>query len=276
MNLLMKFSRRPAVATALALAAALLSPNAGAVTLNAPVGGSFTMNLDRDALAPYYGYFLSKYWDAAGSDYTNPANTGSYFLGQTDATEIPAINRVFDVTAIGADPTGQATGRHVKATSADFSIDSDTLAGVAGTKVGLAGVQGFFAPLWPPSGGKLVNGDFSVVFDAARQTDGRTGWYLASNIYFAMAVYDLSNLGVTFTDGNNWQLSGNLLMSPENAGMLGGASLTNVGDFCLGTGSFGGCGQVSAVPVPAAAWLFGSAMLALGGGAYRKRRAEKS
>jgi hypothetical protein len=118
-----------------------------------------------------------------------------------------------------------------------------------------------------------VNGDFSVLFDTSRQTDGRTGWYLGNNIYFPMAVYDLSHLNLAYTDANNWQMSGDLLMSPENGTMLRGAILNDVGDFCLGTGSYSGCGQVSAVPVPAAAWLFGSALLGLAGIVKRKPEA---
>lgn len=267
---------RSSLAASMALMAsmaALVCPTANAITLNAPVGGTFTMNLDSAALAPYYGYFLSEFWDAAASDPSIPTNTGPYLVSQVDGTEISAINRVFPLTPIGPNPTGQAGDRHVQGTSANFSIDSDTLAGVVGAQVGMAGVQGFYAPLWLPNPSGLVNGDFSVLFDTARQTDGRTGWYLANNIYFSMAVYELSNLNLAYADANNWQMSGNLLMSPENGGMLKGAVLNDVGDFCLGTGSYSGCGQVSAVPLPTAAWLFGSALLGLLGIARKKPEA---
>ncbi len=256
----------------LAITTALFCSSADAAILSAPSSGTFTMNLDRNALTPYYGYFLSTFWDGAASDISNPVNTGNYLAGNIAATEISAVNRVFDLTPIGKDPNNQPGQRFVKATSAGFTIDSDTLAGVAGTQIGMTGVQGFYAPLWPPSGGGVLNGDFSVAYDANRQSSGQTGWYLANNIYFTMAVYDFSNLSIAFTDANNWQLSGDLLMSPENGGMLQGASLNDVGDFCLGTGSYSGCGQVSAVPVPAAAWLFGSVLLGFAGIANRKRQ----
>ena len=256
-----------------AICATLISPNADAATLNAPSSGTFTMNLDRDALAPYAGgYYLSTRWNTSASDYSNPVNSGDFLISHLNTTEIPAINQVFDLTVIGNDPTGQAYQRFVKATSANFAIDSDTLAGVAGAQIGMTGVQGFYAPNWPPSGAGLVNGDFSVLYDTARQTNGRSGWYLANNIYFTMAVYDLSNLSIAFTDSDNWRFSGDLLMSPENGGMLQGATLKDVGDFCLGAGSYSACGQVSAVPVPAAVWLFGSGLLGLAGIASRKRQ----
>ncbi|MDP3334950.1 MAG: VPLPA-CTERM sorting domain-containing protein [Methylococcaceae bacterium] len=250
----------------------LVCTSANATILNAPTNGTFTMNLDRNALAPYAGgYYLSSFWDNAASDHTTLTNSGDHFIGQLSTTEISAVNRVFNLTAIGTDPTNQANQRFVKATSANFSIDSDTFSGVAGAKIGMTGLQGFYAPNWPPSGAGLVNGDFSVQFDIARQDQGRTGWYLANNIYFTMAVYDFSNLSIAFTDANNWRLSGDLLMSPENGGMLQGASLNNVGGFCLGAGSYAGCGHVSTVPIPAAAWLFISGLIGFAGIASRKR-----
>ncbi len=266
--------QRPRQTAAAILAGALViaSATAEAITLNAPSGGTFTMNLDREALTPYFGYRLTSFWDTAASDYTNAANSGDGLVSQIGTAEISAVNRVFDVTPIGSDPTGQAPQRFVKGTSSNFSIDSDTLAGVAGAQVGMTGVQGFYAPSWPPAGGALVNGDFSVAYDTNRQTGGRSGWYLANNIYFTMVVYDFSNLSLAFTDANNWQLSGDLLMSPENGGMLRGPSLNDVGNFCLGTGSYSGCGQVSEVPLPAAVWLLGSGLLGVAGTATRKKR----
>ncbi|NOU13158.1 MAG: hypothetical protein HOO92_04200 [Methylococcaceae bacterium] len=278
--------RRFLATTALTICAALVSSNSNATLLNAPTSGTFTMNLDRLALAPYSGYFLSKFWEAAASDFTNPANTGDYFNSQITTTEIPAINQVFTLAAIGSNPANQAVQRAVKATSANFTIDSNTLVGVdsvigdyglrvAGAQIGMTGVQGFYAPYWLTNccglGGGLVNGDFSVVYDTARQTDGRSGWYLANNMYFTMATYDFSNLSIAFTDADNWRLSGDLLMSPENGSMLKGAILNDVGDFCLGSGSFTGCGQVSTVPLPTSAWLFISSLLGFVGFSSRKR-----
>ncbi len=245
------------------------------------------MNLDKDALTPYWGYYLSSFWDKAASDYSNPLNTGDFLNSRNSNSEIPAINQMFNLTPIGNDPAGQAAQRFVKATSSNFFIDSVTLVGVdstdgafndrvAGAQIGMTGVQGFYAPYWLTAccgmGGGLVNGDFSVTYDSTRQNKGRSGWYLANNIYFTMAVYDFSDLSIVFTDANNWQLSGDLLMSPENGGMLRGASLNDVGDFCLGVGSYSGCGQVSAVPVPPAVWLFGSGLLGFTGIASRKRQ----
>ncbi len=265
----------------------MISPSVNAMILNAPSSGSFTMNLDRTALAPYSGYFLSTFWDTPASDYHNPINTGEYFSSQINNTEISGLNRVFNLTAIGDDPGGQANQRFVKATSANFFIDTQSLTGVdsldgplgnrvAGAQIGMTGVQGFYAPDWQTVccglGGGLVNGDFSVVYDTARQTGGRSGWYLANNLYFSMAVYDFSRLSLVFADADNWRLSGDLLMSPENGAMLRGETLNDVGDFCLGVGAYSGCGQVSEVPLPGALGLFGAGLLAFFGGVCRKAR----
>ena len=255
-----------------------VSSYANAAVLNASADGTFTMHLDRNVLSTYSGYFLSTVWNSEDSDYTNPSNTGEYFSAHIGTTEISSLNQIFNLTDIGNDPGNQPSQRFVKATSANFTIDSETLQGVdavigpygnriAGAQIGMLGVQGFYAPFWQAAccglGGGLVNGDFSVFYDSTRQTAGRSGWLLANNIYFTMAVYDFANLQLIYSDADNWRLSGDLWMSPENGSMLRGEILNDVGDFCLGTGGFAGCGQLSQVPLPAASLLFMSGLLGL-------------
>jgi hypothetical protein len=272
-------SRTLLTVTALVLAT---PPAAGAATLNAAAGGTFTFSLDREALAPYVfgstlgnnGYYLANFWNAAASDPVNPANTDNAFAANVGTTEISALNRVHELTPTGPNPAGQAAGRHVVGSTAGFSLDSATLAGVpitsislagvVGEKLGMTGIHGFYAPNWP---GPLINGDFSLQYDTSRQTGGRSGWFIANNITFTMAVYDLANLSLTATGTTNWSLTGDLLMSPENAEMLLGASLADVGNFTLGVGSY-----AAPVPVPAAAWLFASGLIALAGKTRRKSR----
>jgi hypothetical protein len=252
--------------TIIALAATLFSSASYAEMLNVTKGGTFTFDLDRDALAPYVfgnafnnnGYYLANFWDSAESDYTNPAYSITYFRNNMGSTEIPALNLVHDLMPIGPNPTSQPTGRHVMGTTAGFTIDSNTLAGVAGEKLGMTGVHGFYLTNFTSSP-RIFNGDFSLEFDASRQTDGRSGWYLANNLSFTMIVYDLANLNLTQSSGviTNWLLTGNILMSPENAGMLQGASYTDVGNFSLGLGTY-----ANTVPAPASIWLFFSGLLA--------------
>jgi hypothetical protein len=261
----------------LSFSIAIVSPGARGDSLKASSGGTFSMNLDRNALAAYYGYQLSSFWDTANADAGNPNNTGDYFVSHISGTEISAINQVFDLTAVGVSSANQPSQRSVRATSAGFTIDSGTLAGVAGAELGMTGIQGFWVPNWqvnptaPVTPAGLVNGDFSMVYSKpqAREAvwDGfglsgsATGWHLDNNLYFTMAVYDLSNLSIAFTDSDNWIFSGDLLMSAENGYMLKGAQLNKVGSFCLGIGAYSGC-QPAPVPVPVSIWLFGSFLLA--------------
>jgi hypothetical protein len=236
--------------------------SAHATVLQASSGGTFTFNLDSAALGNYaFGsvlgtnnYYLSSFSNTAASDPT--VVSAAAFSSTIGATPISATDLVHDLTPVGTDPVGQLAGRHVKATTAGFSLDSDTLAGVAGEKLGMTGMQGFYIPNFNGNPSKMYTGDFSLQFDSARITNGSSGWYLNNNAGFSLAAYDLANLIVTVTDANNWLLTGDLLMAPSLANMLGGPAYTDVGGFQLGVGSY----SVSSVPVPGAVWLFGSAI----------------
>lgn len=256
--------------------------SAVATPLNASAGGTFTMNLDRNAFALLNGGtktnpgdFLVQYYDTQASDYR--AHSDSYFyLGNTSRTEVSALNLVHDITPVSSsNPTGQAANRHVKSTTPNFSIDSQTLAGTG--VLGMTGME-LFRGLYS---GSLITGDFTLVYNPNNrqsawsdlEQDGTpSGWYLQNNVSFSMVVYDLANLTVSFTDANNWQLSGDLLMSPENADFLHGARLADMGDFCLGVGNYSGCGRVSAVPVPPTLWLFITGLSSLSLNRLARRR----
>ncbi|MCD2450231.1 VPLPA-CTERM sorting domain-containing protein [Methylicorpusculum oleiharenae] len=262
------------LATALSLATiSLLAPlSASATTLYANNGGAFTFNLDSTALGNYaFGsflgtnnYYLSSFSNTAASDPT--LVSGSDFRATIGPHQISATNLVHDLTPVGTNPTGQQASRHVQATTAGFSIDSDTLAGVSGEKLGMTGLHGFYIPEFNGKPSYLSNGDFSLEFDPVRTSNGRSGWYVNNNFGFTLDVYDLANLNLTVTDANNWLLAGDLFMAPGNAGMLGGAAYTDVGGFSLGVGSY----AVSSVPVPSAIWLMGSGLVGLAGMGRRK------
>lgn len=260
---------------------------AKASNLTTSSSGTFTMSLDRNALAVYYGYQLASFWDSEASSPSNPSNTGDYFVSHINTTEISAINKAFDLTAVGISAANQPNQRSVRASSADFSIDSESLTGLPGAELGMTGVQGFWVPYWqksptaPITPAGLVNGDFSLVYSNPQDREtvwngfglaGKsTGWHLNNNMYFTMPVYDLSNVSVVVNDAFNWQFSGDLLMSAENGFMLKGAQLNKVGTFCLGIGSYAGCNPAP-VPVPPAVLTFGSALLGVIGFNWRKSR----
>ncbi|WP_446809842.1 hypothetical protein ACH50O_21715 [Methylomonas sp. 2BW1-5-20] len=244
----------------------LLPAAAKAALLNASSGGTFTMNMDREAMAAFIGgnssnpgHFLVHYYDTQESDYLTRSDS-SFYLGNSSRTEIPAQNLVHDITPISAsNPGGQAPNRYVKSTSPDFAIDSQTLAGTG--VMGMTGVELYRGRY----GGSLIYGDYTLqynpdmrqeVWDFFGINGTPGGWYLQNNISFPAAVYELDHLNLIYTNADNWQLSGDLLLTPENAGLVQGVRLTDVGDFCLGVGSYAGCGQISSVPLPGAAWLF--------------------
>ncbi len=132
--------------------------------------------------------------------------------------------------------------------------------------------------------GALIYGDYSLHYNPANRAATwddfglnaplPSGWYLQNNISFSAVVYDLAQLSIIVTDAENWQLSGDLVLSPENAGLLQNTLQRDVGDFCLGVGSHAGCGQISTVPLPTAAWLFLSGLTGLAGTALRRRRTQ--
>ncbi|MCQ8127241.1 VPLPA-CTERM sorting domain-containing protein [Methylomonas rivi] len=260
---------------------ALASASADAALLNANQGGTFTMNLDRDALAlstqgtlSNPGHFLVHYYDTLESDYTTRSDSSFYFNNPL-RTEVSALNLVHDITPVSADhPAGQAPNRHVKSTSPNFAVDSEAL-----TATGVLGMTGIelYKGLY---NGALIAGDYSLHYNPASRAATwedyestiplPSGWYLQNNVSFSMVVYDLANLAIVVGDAENWKLSGDLLLSPENAGLLQNTVQLDVGDFCLGVGAYSGCGQISSVPVPAAAWLFVSGLSGLGFAGFRR------
>lgn len=262
---------KPAKLLFLALTAAFTfaSPNANATSLNASSGGTFTINFDRDAFANMLGgsatgtagIFNDRFYNATESDYTT--QSGGALLTGRDNVESDSTNLVHTLTGTSV-TTPQATNRHAQATSANFAIDSSTFAGTG--QLGMLGVQaigmGATALAGPYAGGGMVYGDYSLKYNSSSAS-----WYLQNNIYFAMDAYDLANLAVVVTDANNWQLTGNLLMTANNASMLFGTEGANVGSFRLSVGSYA---AVSAVPVPGAVWFMGSGLLGLLGFAHRK------
>ncbi|MDD1620928.1 MAG: hypothetical protein LUQ11_05565 [Methylococcaceae bacterium] len=248
----------------------LLAPtSASATILSAASGiGTFTINFDREAFAALQGgnsttpgIYTAHFYNTAESNYTSVALADMVNGG--GMTEQPSAPLVHDITATGADPVGQAVGRHVKATSADFAFNTGDNSGT-GT-LGMTGAQKIALGAGPFTGSRMVYGDYSLSYSASQRSlnNNLSGWHLDNNIGWLMEAYYLANLNVSATDADNWKLTGDLLLTTANKGMIGGVAGSRMGGFCLGIGSEAGCAAVSTVPVPGAVWLFGSGLVGL-------------
>lgn len=281
-----------AAASLLALTAAtgFLAPvSASADTLSAASGiGTFTINFDRDAFAPLYGgtlenpgIFHAGFFNTAASNYTSISGN-NMLAAAYPYSEQTSTSLVHDITATGPNPSGQASQRYVRGTTADFAVHTTGSSVTGGTgELGMTGVQVIGIGAGAYAGYGMVYGDYTLTYDPVAQaeqagsTAGLTGWYLQNHIYgpgFFMDSYDLANLSVVVTDSNNWKMTGDLLMSGSNSGMLLAAEGTDMGNFCLGVGSYTDCAAPAAVPVPGAVWMFGSGLIGLMGVGRRKFR----
>lgn len=274
-------------------ASGLLAPaSASADVLDASSGiGTFTINFDREAFAVMQGgtsaspgLFNAQFYSGAASDPTNPANTMNNLLfGAAPFTEQSSTNLVHSINSVA--PASQATDRYVQGTTSNFEVTTSgsTVTGGAGS-LGMNGVQVLGIGAGPYAGLALAYGDYSLVYDPIAQADeadlmggsttGLSGWYLQNHIgglSFFIDAYDIANLSVVANDANNWKMTGDILMSASNVFMLGGNQGDDMGNFCLGVGSYSGCGaSVSEVPVPGAVWMFGTGVFSMMGAARRK------
>ncbi len=223
--------------------------------------GALTMNLDRDALATLVlnpsgtppTLFLEEF-------FTSPSLTGAQINDVVNTNlvpgngEIPATGLVYNVT--GSTVTNPA-GRAIQATN--FTYDPSNLTGTATGQIGLGGVLRFMGNF----GGIFATGDYALKYDATRvgNAAGGSGWYLLNNYGFPVPGWDLTDVTAS-SDPFSLSLSGTLKWSPEVTNAFFHSSDI---DKSMGTFTF-----VSPVPLPAAAWLFGSGVIGLAGLARRR------
>lgn len=223
--------------------------------------GTLTMNLDRDALAQMVlnpsgtppTLFLEEF-------FTSPSLTGAQINDVVNTNivpgngEIPATGLAYSVT--GSTVTNPA-GRAIQATN--FTYDPSNLTGTAAGQIGLEGVLRFMGNF----AGILATGDYALKYDATRvgNAAGGSGWYLLNNYGFPIPGFDLIDVTAS-SNPFSLALSGNLAWSPEVT-----SAFFHPSDLgrTVGTFSF-----ASPVPVPAAAWLFGSGVIGLAGLARRR------
>lgn len=253
---------KPSILASLMISALILfSPS---ITPAATVtSGTFTMNLDRDALATLVQnptgtpptLFLEEF-------FTSPSLTGPQINDTVNTNlvpgngEISATGLVYGVT--GATVTNPA-GRAIQATN--FTYDETNLTGTASGQIGLGGVLRFMGN-FP---GIFVTGDYALKYDATRVGNlaGGSGWYLVNNYGFPVPGFDLTDVTAS-SDPLSLYLSGNLKWSPEVT-----FAFFDSGDIGKTVGTFT-FASPAPVPLPAAAWLFGSGMIGVVGLARRR------
>ncbi|NOS81636.1 MAG: VPLPA-CTERM sorting domain-containing protein [Nitrospira sp.] len=222
------------------------------------------MNLDAAAWAglaggspipPFEALVLDEFFDQAAA----ASRTGAQIL----ADEIVATPSTTGLTyGVNGATVTNLTGRFAQPTTFTFDPGDPTDPTIATGAIGLGGVMRFDVnPLL--GGGNFVIGDFTLEYDASRSQG--SGWFLKNNNGFSLAAFDTTSVSTT-TGPNAFSLLGNLTVSPEFGGLF--LAPSDIGKV-VGTFSF----QTQApVPLPAAAWLFGSGLVGLVGIARRRMK----
>jgi hypothetical protein len=103
----------------------------------------------------------------------------------------------------------------------------------------------------------ITVGNFSIGFDASRATGAATGFFVQDTLDTGAILFDVASIVPTF-DGENLAIAGDLLVSPEFAGVLGNPDLT---------GALVGKAQTNSVTAPVSVPEPTSSLMLLVGGA---------
>jgi len=221
----------------------LLAPATASASL---VSGNATITIDNAAFtaANDYGNYIETHWGASDNQLAIDASTtGGTTLSTTGSTAMEfAVNTN---TTTNIYNSAGAYGRTEQATTMDVS---DTSTG----QIGLSGAMRINGP-----GGLLTPYDFSLT-----KTAGGV-WNIATydNAFGYNDFLTLTSISESVNGEGELLLSGDLSITGLWAGMLA-ADTSVVGSFNLAP---------SAVPVPAAVWLFGTGLVGLIGAGKRKK-----
>jgi len=210
------------------------------------VSGNATITIDNSAFAAAnsYGNYIEKHWGASDNTLAIDGNTvGGTTLSTTGSNAMSfAVNT--NATTISY-PSAGAYGRTVQATDMDVS---DTTAG----QIGLSGAM-------------RINGPGGVLTPYDLRLEKNSGTWNISTYDNAFGYNDfltLTSVSESIDGSGELLLSGDLQITGLWANMLGADINAVVGTFNLAP---------SAVPVPAAVWLFGTGLVGLIGAGKRKK-----
>lgn len=182
-----------------------------------------------------------------GSDGSDPHSLVA--LTQVDDTEVTDHRLTFSLFG-STIPASQSSGEGRNPVATDFSY-AGSLDGVSGS-IGLQG--GFGTDLIGRDPLVFVYGDFGLVRDGSTNR-----WAVTQGFGFSGPLFDIENLAET-TTANGFTVSGMLVLDGgTSANFYAGGPNFDSSGLVMGEISF----TVTAVPVPAAAWLFGAGLLGL-------------
>ena len=237
------------------VATSLLAPSPASAAL---VSGTATITIDNTAFSAASanagigfpnGWPVRRFWDSTNNTTGINLDTAGGTTFEPAGSAGPMVLPVNTNTSTIGYPSAGARGRTVQATTMDAS---DTSSG----QIGLSGAWLLSSP--PAYSAYLSPYDFSLV-----KTGGTWDIRTYDTSYGYNNFLELANVSESLNGNGELLLSGDLKWaSGAWAAMVGGANTsTLVGTFSLAP---------SAVPVPAAVWLFGSAMAGLFGIARRR------
>jgi len=222
----------------------LLAPVTASASL---VSGNAIISINNDdfAKANFYGNYVETHWGASDNQLAIDESTaGGTLLSLTGSTAMEfSVNTN---TLTNTYPTAGAYGRTEQATDMDATNTSAGQIGLSGA-MRINGLGGVLAPY-----------DFRLV---------KTGndWNISTydNAFGYNDFLKLTNVHESVGGAGELLLSGDLSITGLWGGMLG-ADASVVGSFNLNSAP-------SAVPVPAAVWLFGTGLIGLVGVGKRKK-----
>ncbi|NOT10790.1 MAG: hypothetical protein HOP23_02985 [Methylococcaceae bacterium] len=231
--------------------AAFLAPTTASAAL---VGGTATITIDNTAFTASnaFGEYVETFWDASyNTTNITGATTGGLTLPTTGSTAMAFTVNTNTVTNTVAPSNPLSTpptyGRTEQATTMD----------AGNTSVGQIGLSGAWRINGP--GGVLTPYDFRLV---------KTGstWNISTfdSSFSYQNFLTLANVSESLNGNGELLLSGDLKWTGLWASLAGASTSAVVGTFNLAP---------SAVPVPAAVWLFGSALMGFLGLQKRKMAA---
>ena len=190
------------------------------------INGQATIDYDQTAwnalgagtMAPAPVLVLSEFFNEAAAAIRTDA--------QIVADDLPGLpSYTGQIYAMNGASVSNLAGRNNQATT--FAHTPGALPAHTGV-IGLAGVARFGTVFGP-----VAIGEFTLQYDASRNSPGQSGWYLNNNFGFPLPAFDLMNVSLTDT-ASTFSISGDLGVSPETATLIfttPGDTLADVGNF---------------------------------------------